>query len=152
MVLQSQQTFSLLITLTISLIIQIDKFNYRFDLETVLFASFPSKKFSYTAIILFLQKVSTLSIPKFTISTRTDIMLQTSGQKLRAIRMCSRFTPDDGYDTSAINLIADVYCPKTKCSGKLCLLKKTFQVLDRSDYHCLRCTSACQVRSTVFSK
>ena len=39
---------------------------------------FPSKSLNYTAINLFLQKLSTLTIVKSTISTRTDITLQTS--------------------------------------------------------------------------
>ena len=39
---------------------------------------FPSKSLNYTAISLFLQKLSTLTIVKFTISTITDITLQTS--------------------------------------------------------------------------
>ena len=38
---------------------------------------FPLKILNYTAIKFFLQKVSTLTIVNFTISTRTDIMLQT---------------------------------------------------------------------------
>ena len=59
--------------------------------------------------------------------------------------MCSAFTPDCGYDRSTINLIGDVLCPNTECSGKLCLHKKTFQSLGRSDYQCPQCTSVCQV-------
>ena len=39
---------------------------------------FLSKSLNYMAINLFLQKLSTLIIVKFTISTRTDITLQTS--------------------------------------------------------------------------
>ena len=61
--------------------------------------------------------------------------------------MCSEFTPDCGYDKSTIILIADVYCPNTKCSGKLCLHKWTFQSLGRSDYQCPQCASVCQVRN-----
>ena len=38
--------------------------------------------------------------------------------------MCSAFTPDCGYDNSTIFLIGDVYCPNTKCSGKLCVQKR----------------------------
>ena len=76
--LQSQKTISLLITLTISLNIQIDKFVYPSDLETTALTYFPSKSLNYTAINLFLQKLSTLTIAKFTISSRIDITLQTS--------------------------------------------------------------------------
>ena len=46
--------------------------------------------------------------------------------------------------------IGDVYCPKTKCSVKLCLHKKTFQNIGRSDYQNLRGASVCQVRIIPF--
>ena len=55
--LQNQKTISLLITITISLNIQIDKFVYHSDLETTILVYFPSKKLNYTAINLFLQKL-----------------------------------------------------------------------------------------------
>ena len=64
--------------------------------------------------------------------------------------MCSEFTPDFGYDNSTIILIGDVYCPNTKCLGKLCHHKKTFQSLGRSDYQCPQCASVCQVRNIPF--
>ena len=60
--------------------------------------------------------------------------------------MCSEFITDCGYDNSTIILIADVYCPNTKCLGKLCLHNKTFQSLGRNDYHCPHCAFVCQVR------
>ena len=49
-----------------------------FRLETTILVCFPSKSLNYTAISLFLQKLSILTIVNFTISTRTDITLQTS--------------------------------------------------------------------------
>ena len=55
--------------------------------------------------------------------------------------MCTAFTPDCEYNNSIIILIGDVYCPNTKCSGRLCLQKKTFQSLGRSDYQCPQCGS-----------
>ena len=64
--------------------------------------------------------------------------------------MCSAFTPDCGYDNSTFNLIGDVYCPDTKCLGKRCLHKKTFQSLGRSDHQCPQCGSVCQVRNILF--
>ena len=64
--------------------------------------------------------------------------------------MCSAFAPDCGYDNSTIILIGDVYCPNTKCLGKLCLHKKTFQSVGRSDYQCPQCASVCQVRNILF--
>ena len=76
--LQSQKTISLLFTITISLNIQIDKFVYHSVLETTILAYFPSKSLNYTAINLFLLILSTLTIVKFIISTRTGITLKTS--------------------------------------------------------------------------
>ena len=64
--------------------------------------------------------------------------------------MCSAFTPDCGYDNSAITLIRDVYCPNTKCLSKLCLHEKTFQSIGRSDYQCRQCVSVCQVHHIPF--
>ena len=54
------------------------------------------------------------------------------------------------YDNITIIIIGDVYCPNTKCSGRICLHKKTFQSLGRSDYQCLQCASVCQVRNIPF--
>ena len=143
-------TISLPITITISLNIQIDKFVYHSDLETTILAYFPSNNLNYMAINLFLQKLSTLTIVNFTICARTVITLQRSVKKLRAIIMCSSFIPDCGYDSSTIILIADVFCPNTKCFGKLCLHKKILQSLGRSDYQCPQCGSVCQVRNIPF--
>ena len=70
--LQSQKTISLFFTITISLNIQLDKFSYRSALETTTLAYFPSKTLNYTAINLLLHKLSTSTIEKFTISTRTN--------------------------------------------------------------------------------
>ena len=64
--------------------------------------------------------------------------------------MCSAFTPDGGYDNSTIIFIRDVYCPNSKCLGKLCQHKKTFQSLGRSDYQCPQCGSVCQGRNIPF--
>ena len=61
--------------------------------------------------------------------------------------MCSM---DCGYDNSTIILIGDVHCPNTKCLGKLCQHKKTFQSVGRSDYQCPQCASVCQVRNIPF--
>ena len=66
--------------------------------------------------------------------------------------MCSASTPDCGYDNSTNILIGNVYCPNAKCLGKLCLHKKTFQSLDRSDYQSASCGSVCQARSIPFEE
>ena len=100
----------------------------------------------------FSQKLSTWVTAKSNTSTRIDILLLTSVTILIAITMCSVFTPNFGYDNNTIILIGDVYCPNTKCLGKLCLHKKTFQSLGRSDYQCLQCASVCQVRNFPFEE
>ena len=127
-----------------------DNFVCHFDLETTILACYPSKNLNYTAIIWFLPKLSTLTILKFTISTRTDIRLQTSVEYLRAITMCCAFTPNCGYDNCTIILIGDVYCPNAKSLGKLSLHKKIFQSLGRSNYQNPQCGSVCQVRNNPF--
>ena len=71
---------------------------------------------------------------------------------LRALTKCSAFTPKCGYHNSTIILIGDVYCPNTKCLGKVCLHKKTLQSLGRSDYQCPQCASVCQVRNIPFEE
>ena len=53
--------------------------------------------------------------------------------------MCSAFTPDCGYDKGAFILIRDVYCSNAKCLGKLCLHKKAFESVGRSNYQCPEC-------------
>ena len=100
----------------------------------------------------FLQKLSTWVTAKSNISTRIDFLLLTSVTFLRAITICSAFTPDCGYANSTIILIRDVYCPNTKCLGKLRLHKKTFQSLGRSDYQYAQCASVCHVRNIPFEE
>ena len=112
--------------------------------------SFPSKSLNTTLINSLLEKLSTWFTAKSNISTRNDFFLLTSVTFLRANTMCSAFTPNCGYGNSAIILIGDVYCPNAKCLGKLCLHKKTFQSLGRSDYQCPQCASVCQVRNIPF--
>ena len=63
--------------------------------------------------------------------------------------MCST---DCAYYNSTIILIGEVYCPNAKCLGKVCLHKKTFQSLGRSDYQCPQCGSVCQVRNIPFEE
>ena len=46
-----------------------------------------------------------------------------------------------------IKLIVKIFCLNEMCSGIFCVHKKTFQSLRRSNYHCLQCKSACQVRN-----
>ena len=109
--------------------------------------SFPPKNLNITVVNSFLQKLSTWVTAKSNISTRIDFLLLTSVIIFRANTMCST---DFAYGNSAIIIIGDVYCPNTKCLGKLCLHKKTFQSLGRSDYQCPQCGSLCQVRNIPF--
>ena len=59
--------------------------------------------------------------------------------------MCGAFIPVCGYDNRNIIFIGDVYCPKTKCSGKLSRHKKLFNlspkaIIDvRNARLCARC-------------
>ena len=97
----------------------------------------------------FLQKLSSWVTAKSNISSRIDFLLSTSVTFFRAVTMCST---DCAYDNSTIILIGEVYCPNTKCLGKLCLQKKNFQSLGRSDYQCPQCGSVCQVRNIPFEE
>ena len=66
--------------------------------------------------------------------------------------MCSELTPDCGYDNCTLIFIGDMFFPNTKCLGKVCLHKKTFQSLGRSDCQCTQCASMCQVRKIPFEE
>ena len=100
----------------------------------------------------FSENLSTWVTAKSNTSTRIDILLLTSVTFLRAIAMCTAFTPNFGYENNTIILIGDVYCPNTKCLGKLRLHQKSFQSLGRSDYQCPQCASVCQVRNIRFEE
>ena len=118
---------------------------YPSDVETTVPASFPSKKLNYTAINLFLHKLSNLTIAKFTISTRTDGTLQTSVKQMRVNTMCSAFTPDFGYDNSTINLIGDVIVRiqcvwvKIACTNRVFNLSAEAIINVRNARLCARC-------------
>ena len=66
--------------------------SFRFEKKTRL-VSFPSKGLNNTVINSFLQKLSTWVTAKSNISTGIDFLLLTSVTFLRAITMCSAFTP-----------------------------------------------------------
>ena len=148
--LQSQKTISLLITITVSLNIRVDKFAYRSDLETSIVVSFPSKSFKHSAINLFFQKRPTLTIAKFTIFIWTDVSLHTNVKNLRAITISRSITTDCGSEKGTNIFFGDVYCSKSKCLGKFCLHKRTFQSLGRSDYLCRQSAFVCEVRNIPF--
>ena len=139
--LQSQKTIFLINSITISLNIQLDKFGYHAVWETSVLASFESESLSYSTSNSLLQKSSSLTIVKVTISTGIDITFQAGLKKLRAITLYSGFTPDCGYDNSTVIFIGDMFWANTKCLGKFWLHKKTFQSLGKSDNQCLQCGS-----------
>ena len=114
--------------------------------------SCPSKSLNYMGINLLPQKFSTLTMAKFTVSTKTDITLQTNVKKMRAIIMCRSFTTDYGYHNSLIEQFGNVYRPNTMCSDIIYLHKKTLQALERNGYHCPHCLSTCQVRNIPFEE
>ena len=147
--LQSQKTISLLLTITISLNIQIDKFFYRSDLETTILEYFLSKSLNYSAIILFLQKFSTLTIAKFNISARTEITLQTIVKKMRAITMCSAFTLIVGMTMTLLFSLRTCYVHIQSVLVNFACTED-FQFLGRSEYRCSQCASACQVHIFPF--
>ena len=122
--------------------------SYRFEKNKTYV--FSIKTFEQYGDQFILKKLSTWVTAISNFSARIDFFLLTNVTFLRAITMCSAFTPDCGYDKSTTILIGDVYCPNTKCSSKLCLHKKFFQSLGRSDYQCSQCASVCQVRNTPF--
>ena len=72
--------------------------------------------------------MSILTIAKITKFNLTVTTMQKSVEKLRAITICSVFTPDSRYDSCIIKLIGDVYCPNTMCSVILCVHKKVFKL------------------------
>ena len=61
--------------------------------------------------------------------------------------MRNTFNPDCWYDNKNIKVFENVHSPNEVCSGKLCMHKKTFKYLGRSDYQCPQCTSSCQLRN-----
>ena len=111
---------------------------------------FSIEKFEQYGDQFILTEVVNLSYREIKHLYMNRFLLLTSLTFLRAITMCSAFTPDSGYDNSTVFLIGDVYCPNTKCLGKLCRHKKTFQSLGRTDHQCPQCASVCQVRNIPF--
>ena len=145
--LHRQKSISLLITIKISLNIQIDISVYRSNFKTTNFASFSSKKLNYAVIKFTYRDCQPKLSQKITTTTKTDFTLLASVEKFRAITMCSTLTFDWRYDNINSIFCENVHYSKEMCSGKLCVHKKTFQSLRTSDYQCLQCTSWCQVRN-----
>ena len=148
--LQSHKTLSFLLTITLSLNIQIEKIVYRSDLETAILASFPLIILNYRAINLLLQKLPTIAIAEFTTSLTTDITLQTNVKFFRSNSMYSASTPDCRYDNSIIKLIGNVYRPNAMCLDILCVHKMTFQSFEGTAYYCPQFSSTFQVRNIPF--
>ena len=83
---------------------------------------------------------------------KNDITLQTGVKYLRVITMCSSFTSDFRHGNSITKLIYNVYRPNTKRSCIICVPKKSFQSLRRSDNQCLQCKFMCQVSNIPFEE
>ena len=108
------------------------------------------KKFEQYGDQFILTEVVNMSYREIKHLYKNRFLVLTSVTFLRAITMCSAITPNCGYDNSTTVLIGDVYCPNTKCLGKLCVQKKTLESLGGSDYQCPQCASVCQVRNIPF--
>ena len=147
--LQSQRTISLLFTITISLNIQMDKFVHRSVLEKTILC-FSIKKIELHGNKFIPAEIENLNHREIHHLYKNGFYVASKCENLRAITIYRAFTPDCGYDKSTNILIGDVYCPNTKCSCQLCLHKKTFQSLGRSDYQCPRCAYVYQVRNIPF--
>ena len=103
------KTVSLLNTFKKFFIIQTDIFAYRFQLILKKLVSLPSKSLTYTVIISYLEKLSTLAIVKFTTSTKTKFKLQTSVTYLRSITMCNTLNCGHRCDISSLNFNGNVF-------------------------------------------
>ena len=110
---------------------------------------FSIKKFEHYGDQFILTEVVNLGYREIKHLYKNRFFLLRSVTFFRAITMCST---DCAYDNSAIILIGDVYCSNSKCLGKLCLHKKTFQSLGRSNYQCPQCGSVCRVRNILFEE
>ena len=94
------------------------RLSFRFEKNKIYV--FSIKKFEHYGDQFILTEIVNLGYKvtaKSNISTRIDFLLPTSVTFLRAIIMCSAFTPDCAYDNSVVIIIGDVFCPYTKCLG-----------------------------------
>ena len=121
-----------------------------FRLEKNKTCVFSNKNFEQYGDHFILREVVKLGDRKIKHRYKNRFFLFTNVTFLRAITMCSAFSSDCGYNKSTTILIGNVYCPNTKCSGKLCMHKKTFQSLGKSEYQCPQCESVYQVRNIPF--
>ena len=118
----------MLITLKIPLNIQMGMFVYRSGFKQTIRSPVPSKSLGYTLVNSYVQKLQSLTIAKFSTSTRIVIILQTSVKELGAITMCSTSNPDRQFDHS---IISTVHCPKTMWPGLRCFAKKLLRQRER---------------------
>ena len=133
------------------------RLSLQFERKTRL-ASFPPKSLKITLINSFLQKLSTWDTTKSNTSTKIDFMLLTSVTFLRAIKVCSVFTPDCWQNKSIITLIGDVYCSNTQSSGFFACTKRLFNlsaeaiINARKARPCVRCTKfLLKIKRILFS-
>ena len=123
------------------------RISFRFEKNNT--CVFSIKKFEHYGDQFILTEVVNLGYREIKHLYKTRFLLPTSVTFFNAITMCNT---DCAYDDSTIFLIGDVYFPNAKCLCKLCLHKKSFQSLGRSDYQCPQCGSVCQVRNILFEE
>ena len=106
---------------------------------------FSIRKFEHSVINSFLQKLSTWVTVKSNISARIDILLPTSATFLRAITMCSAFTPTVGM-TIALSFSVETCIVRIQsvwvnfaCTKRLFNLSAEAIINVRNARRCVRC-------------
>ena len=112
--LQSYGTISLLIFITMSFNIQIDNFVYHSDSEITILVSVSSKLLKYTSINLFIEKLSTLTIAKITVSTGTGFRMQKKWNVWEQLRCVAHSPLIVGMTKALLNLLGTCFV-QTKC-------------------------------------
>ena len=106
---------------------------------------FSIKKFEDYGDQFILTEVVNLGYREIKHLYKNRYFLLTSVTFLRAITMCSAFTPNCGYDNSTIILIGDVYCPTCPNCVYISTNKTT------SFYDCKKCKACCHVLNIPFN-
>ena len=128
--LPSQETIFLLITITLSVNIEIDKFVYLPDLETTILAYlFSLQKLELHGNRFILTKIVNLKHREIHHLYKNWYYVAKTCEIIESNYNVYAFTPDCGYDNSTNTLNGGVYCPNTKCLGKLFLHKGLFILL-----------------------
>ena len=105
---------------------------------------FPIKKFALHANQFILTEIVNPNPRKSHHSYKNRCYVAKNVNQMRAITMCSAFTPPCWYNNSIHKPFGNVCCPNRMCSDILCAHKMTFQSLERSNYQFFQCLSTCQ--------